>query len=212
MSARKIPPLDYDSETKNKILEAATLLFAKRGFNAVPMRDVAETVKINIASIYYYYESKDALLDDILSFFAKGYRHYFEWLAEVNENATSLEQVIDNMFNDEFIEMRNPMACLGMSLAIKEQHRIESARKYVFDLFYEHSIECLKADFDRLIEKGVIPPSDTRMIAILFMFCVMVTNEIRVHEYMGVQSPLNCSEVYAGLKQHITFALLRGNH
>ena len=209
MSAREIPVLDYESETRNKIMEAAMNLFAQNGFAAVTMRDIAKAVDINIASIYYYYESKTVLLEDIFAFFERGYKHYFDWLTEMNEAANSLEEVMDNMFNDEFVGMQNPMACLGMSLAIKEQHKNETARKCVFDLFYEHSIERLRADFDRLIKRGVIPPSDTKTLATLFMFCVMVTNDIRVHEYMGTRPPLDCKEVYAGLKNLITAALTK---
>ena len=210
MSARVIPVLDYSNETKNKIMEAAIRLFAEKGFAAVPMRDVAKEVGITIASIYYYYASKDALLDDIFLFFEKGYRHYFEWLSKMNETAETLEQVMDNMFNDEFTEMRNPIACLSMSLAIKEQHKKESARKCVFDLFYVYSIERLQADFDRLIEKGVIPFADTKTIALLFMSCVMVTNEIRIHEYMGTKPPLDCREIYANMRKHLTASLTQG--
>ena len=210
MTAREIPGMDYNNETRKKIMETAIIFFAQKGFNAVTMRDIAKEVGINIASIYYYYESKDVLLEDIFLFFIKGYTHYFEWLTEMNRKASSLDEVLDNMFNDEFVEMRNPISCLGMSLAVKEQHNNESARKCVFDLFFEHSIKCMKTDFDRLIEKGVIPPSDTKTLAALFMFSVMVSNDIRVHEYFGTKPPIDCKEIYAGLKNQIRFVLTQG--
>ena len=212
MAAREIPSFDFDNETKNKIMEIAIRSFAQNGFTAVSMRDIAKEVGINIASIYYYYESKAVLFEDILSFFTRGYKHYFEWLTEMNKKAKSLEDVMDNMFNTEFVEMQNPTSFLCMSLVMKEQHRSESACECVFELFYEHSINSMKADFDRLVEKGVIPPSDTGTIAMLFMFCVMASNEIRVHEYFGTKPPLECSEIYENLKKHITFALMQGNH
>ena len=211
MLARQIPVLDYDSATRNKILEVATISFSHKGFAAVSMRDIANAAGVNIASIYYHYESKEALLDDVFSFFTRGYKHYFEWLSEMNSKAESLEDVMDNMFNSEFIEMQDPIGCMGMSLAMKEQHRHESARKCVFNLFYKQSIDSMKADFDRLIDKGIIPPADTKTIAMLFMFCVIVSNDIRLHEYMGTQPPLACSEIYNGLKCQIASALTMGN-
>ena len=211
MQARDIPGFDNTNETKSKIMEIALESFAKKGFSAVSMRDIAKAVGINIASIYYHYESKEAIFEDILEFFERGYRHYFEWLSENNMRASSLEEVMDNMFNDEFIHMRNPASCLGMSLVIKEQHQNESACRCVFELFFERSIEYLKADFDRLIESGLLPPSDTKMIATLFMFSVMVSNDIRVHEYYGNEPPLSSIEIYEGLKKHLTKALTMGN-
>jgi len=210
MQAREIPGFDIANETKSKIMERALESFAQKGFAAVSMRDIAKAVGINIASIYYHYESKEAIFEDILEFFERGYRHYFEWLSENNMKASSLEEVMDNMFNDEFVYMLNPVSCLGMSLAIKEQHQSESACRCVFELFFEYSIEHLKADFDRLIENGVLPPSDTKTIATLFMFCVMVSNDIRVHEYYGNEPPLSSAAIYEGLKKHLTQALAMG--
>ena len=210
MSARQIPGLDYDSETKNHIMEVAITLFAKKSFAAVTTRDIANAAGINVALLYYYYKSKETLFEDIISFFERGYNHYFDWLSEMNEKAETLEDVMDNMFNDEFVNMRNEIACLGMSVVIKEQHCNESARKCVFDLFYGRSIDSMKADFDRLIERGVIPPTDTKTIAMFFMFSVMVSNEIRLHKYTGTEPPLECAEIYAGLKKHITDALRHG--
>ena len=54
------------------------------------MRDIASATGINTASIYYHYESKEALPDDIFSFFARGYTHYFEWLSEMNNKDVML--------------------------------------------------------------------------------------------------------------------------
>ena len=106
--------------------------------------------------------------------------------------------------------MLDPIGFLVISLAIKEQHNNECARKCVFDLFYGHSIRCMKTDFDRLIDRGVIPPSDTNTLAMLFMFSVIVSNDIRVHEYLGTEPPLECKTIYTNLKNHLTQALKQG--
>ncbi|MCL1859282.1 MAG: TetR/AcrR family transcriptional regulator [Oscillospiraceae bacterium] len=211
MADREIPGSGYDNETKNKILDVATELFALKGFGSVSMRDIAKEVGIKMSSIYYYYEGKEALLEDVLARFEKGYRHYFDWLTAMNKKADSLETLMDNMFNKEFIEMRDPMGCLGMSLAIKEQHNNKSARRCVFKLFYEFSVKRMQADFDRLIKKGIIPPSDTKTIARLFMFCVIASNDIRLHEYAGTESPMDTAEIYKGLKNMITNSLASPN-
>ena len=201
MTGRDIPKCGYDNETHDKILNISTELFATRGYEAVSLRDIAKAVGIKEPSIYHYYKSKEALWEDVLSSFETGYRHYFDWLKEENKNVDSPEALLDNFFNKEFIEMLNPMGCLGMSLVLKEQHTNASARKRVFDLFYDLSVKSLQSDFDRLIEKGVFPPSDTKMIATQFMFGVMATNEIRVHEYMGTKPPVNCKEIYEDLRK-----------
>ncbi len=56
--------------TQRAILEAAEALFARRGFPATRLEDVAEIVGIRRPSILYYYPDKaqlyDAVLGDVL--------------------------------------------------------------------------------------------------------------------------------------------------
>jgi AcrR family transcriptional regulator len=207
MSDRVIPGTGHRSKTHNSILDKAAELFALKGYGAVSMRDIAQAVGIKTSSLYNYCDGKEDLMEDILSRFEKGYRHYFDWLAEQNKKAESLDALMDNMFNPEFVEMRDPIGCLGMSLLIKEQHSMEPARRRVFELFYEHSISRLQEGFDSMAHKGLIPPSGTRMIATLFMFFVMVSNDIRLHEYAGAKPPLNATALYADMKNMIVAAL-----
>ena len=118
----------------------------------------------------------------------------------------SLEELLDNMFNKEFLEMVNPMAYFGLSLAIKLQHNNEYARNCVFKI-QELSINNMQSYFDRLIEKGVIPPLDTKTVATIFMCYVIVGNDISIHEYMGTKSPDERREQYKALKEFLTSVL-----
>ena len=207
MQDRIISNAIYDNETKNKILDSATELFALKGFTAVTIRDIATAVGIKTGSIYYYYDSKEAIIGDVLSRFEQGYRDYFRWLAENNKEADSLEALMNNFFNKEFLEMHNPMANLGMAIAIKEQHNNEAARKCVFELLYDFSIRSIQADIDRLIEKEVLPPSDSKTIATILMFMVMACNDFRVHEYAGMKTPLDTVIINNDFKKMITLML-----
>ena len=210
MAERKIPGAWHGSETRNKILDESLKLFALKGFNAVSVRDIAKAVGIRMSSLYNYYASKDDLLEDVLARFESGYRHYFSWLTGENANANSLEELMDNMFNDEFLEMRDPIGCLGMSLITKEQHSNGSVRRRAFELFGDLSINSLQADFDRLVEKGVIPKSDTKMVATFFILCVIDMNNVRLHEYIGEKPPVDCAEIYRNLRKVLTSLLLQG--
>jgi len=210
MSERKIPDSGYSSETKNKILDESTKLFALRGFNAVSVRDIATAVGIKTSSLYNYYESKDALLEDILVRFEKGYWHYLNWLSNENMKANSLEEIIDNMINKEIIEMNDPMGSLGISLILKEQHNNASVRKRVFELFWGHCIKSIQNDFDRLAEQGVIDKSNTRMVAILLVFCIFAVNDLRLHEFADAKPPVDHTEIYSGLKKVLASVFAQG--
>jgi len=53
-------------ERWNRILEAATGLFHERGFAATSMQDISDHVGLKKGSLYYYVESKEQLLFEIL--------------------------------------------------------------------------------------------------------------------------------------------------
>jgi len=196
--------------TKNIILEVSLEMFAERGFNAVSLRDIANVVGIKMASLYYYYKRKELLIEDILRIYVEEYKYNLNWLSMENEKATTLEEVIRNIFDDRIISTNNPYSCFGMALVNREQHCNECARNYMFEVFQEYSVNLLKSNFDSLIIKGLIPPSDTNTIASLLVFCLLEINDTRVHEYMGAKQPKNSNELYNDLKHQLAFLLKHG--
>jgi AcrR family transcriptional regulator len=53
--------------TRERVLNATALLFARKGYLATSMRDVAANLGMKSGSLYYYYDSKEALLAAVLS-------------------------------------------------------------------------------------------------------------------------------------------------
>lgn len=51
-------------ETAAKILDASLALFRESGFDAVTMRDIANKAGVATGAAYYYYPSKDAIVQD----------------------------------------------------------------------------------------------------------------------------------------------------
>lgn len=52
--------------TKERIKSAAVRLFARNGFEATAIRDIAEAAQVSTSSLYHYMENKDELLTDIM--------------------------------------------------------------------------------------------------------------------------------------------------
>lgn len=55
-----------DLETKEKIMEAARVLFADRGYEGTSVREIAKAAEVNVASVNYYFSSKENLFLEIL--------------------------------------------------------------------------------------------------------------------------------------------------
>ncbi|MSR66047.1 MAG: TetR/AcrR family transcriptional regulator [Pedosphaera sp.] len=54
-------------DTKTVILDAAELLFARKGPNGTSLREVIGHARVNLAAIHYHFGSKHELLDAVLS-------------------------------------------------------------------------------------------------------------------------------------------------
>ena len=209
MIERSIPYFGYAQKTKNKILDVAIKLFALNGYNAVTMKDISQAVGIRTGSLYTHYTGKEAIIEDALSRFEKEYKNYFNWLIEENAKATTLEEVMDNMFA-ELLKVRELSTYYGISLLLREQFKYEGARVRLTKLIYEDSINWMQTDFDRLMEKGIIPKGNSRTIATIIMWCVLIGNDMRIHESIGCNLPFSCTEMYGNLKTFLTDVLRKG--
>lgn len=56
-------------ETRERILNASIHLFSKKGFDATRVDDIAKAANVNKALIYYYFKSKEDIMDTIINSF-----------------------------------------------------------------------------------------------------------------------------------------------
>src|SRR5690554_3108705 len=57
---------DETEETKNRIIEVAKRHFSEKGFDAARVDVIAKDAGVNKALIYYYFKSKEAILDHLI--------------------------------------------------------------------------------------------------------------------------------------------------
>lgn len=57
----QLPQSDHDSATRQRMIEAATSLFAQKGVDGVSMRALTTAAAVNLSSINYHFGSKEAL-------------------------------------------------------------------------------------------------------------------------------------------------------
>ena len=81
---------------RERILEASVQLFARYGYHAAPLRDIAQIAGIQAASIYHHYPNKQALLVEIME-------------TQMQRLNSSLEHIRR--------EYREPLQCLHEAIA-----------------------------------------------------------------------------------------------
>ena len=65
------PPTKSEA-TRQSILHAAAGLFRQQGYAAVSLRDIAEAVGMKTGSLYYHFNSKESLVEEILTLGTQG--------------------------------------------------------------------------------------------------------------------------------------------
>jgi len=93
MSAQQRPRLSPRSKrsvrTRERILEAATEVFARAGFHGARVADIAEQAGIAYGLVYHYFHNKDDILAAI---FAERWGQYVEYLHEVRRTPLSFTE------------------------------------------------------------------------------------------------------------------------
>ncbi|NIJ52405.1 TetR/AcrR family transcriptional regulator [Dyadobacter arcticus] len=93
---------ELDLTTEQKIKEAASRVFTKKGYGNARTRDIAEEAGINLALLNYYFRSKEKLFDIIM---AERIEKLFGVLAPLlYDEGTTLEEKLQNI-TDNYITM-----------------------------------------------------------------------------------------------------------
>ena len=183
---------------REKILLAAVQLFAKYGYHAAPLRDIARIAGIQAASIYYHYASKQALLVEIMETHMQRLNANLERiLREQNDPQQRLRAAITNhirlhtSYKAEFFIIDTEIRALEG----ENRTRIISLRDR-----YESLLQELLRDG---MERGVFRQSDVKVssYAIIAM-CTEVATWFRSNGRLSVQQVI---EIYT---QMITQGLL----
>lgn len=156
--------------TKEKILEKASELFAKYGYQETSIRKIAKEAKVNSAMISYYFGSKEALYESILS------AHMEEFL----EDVTNIKEINEKDFIKEFIKIHlNILRKRGRYISylmLKESatnfEQVKPLKDKYFDPIVQMLINVLKRGIDKKIFK---PFNEKTMLQLLIGINVMLT-------------------------------------
>ncbi|MGN7942327.1 TetR/AcrR family transcriptional regulator [Virgibacillus sp. 6R] len=118
--------------TKNKIHSSAIKLFAKKGFAATGVQDIAESAGISTGLLYRHYKTKDDLFNELISYATLGLEHIvkrFEDDLPPNEvfKEFSLEILNDFKKDDEFA---NFLMIMNQAIsADNPSHQVQQLKK-----------------------------------------------------------------------------------
>ena len=168
--------------TREKILTEALNLFSQKGFDPVPVRDIAHAVGIKESSLYNHFKNKQDIFDSILKEYSDRWETFFNQVRLTGDDKRFVvdERTINlykNMTNEQFAAIAGVIFDYYMTDEINvklrriltiEQYRSESIASLFRKLSFDDSIEFQTQLFGALMEAGCFIQTDPEMMAMAF--------------------------------------------
>jgi len=175
---------DEQKNPRNRIMRAATSLFARRGFAATTTREIARRARVNSALVFYYFGNKERLYYAVYEELWKT-SSWYERRRNVYRNGApdtapiprlALE-VLSSLHEDDTI-MR-----LGLFAGLEDSQGSRRLSERFFKTYISETYELLAAYIQERIREGEfrdIPP----LIAARALIGVVAYQHI-IHEFLG---------------------------
>ncbi|MBN2091673.1 TetR/AcrR family transcriptional regulator [candidate division KSB1 bacterium] len=154
-------------DSKNRILKVAERIFAEKGYDAARVDEIAREAQVNKALIYYYFKSKedilnalvDIILDDVLNLFDEVFEEKMDMFAE-----TSVEKLLNTFL--KFIEERVDLIKIILMESLKDSTKNPPLFKLA-DMINSERIQQLIQHFEK---RGLTVQVDRVQMAITEFF------------------------------------------
>ncbi len=88
-------------DTEKKILEAAEIIFQKKGYDGARMQEIADNANINKGLLHYYFKTKDRLFEAI---FKKAFNQIIGSMSEILTSENPFSYKVDS-FIDRYMDL-----------------------------------------------------------------------------------------------------------
>lgn len=113
-----------DIDTKEKILTAARILFADRGYEGTSVREIARAADVNVALLSYHFSGKENLFFEIMK---KGYADCAAEMKRIlHENEYDIEETMVSLFRYFTMNSHDLVSQFKLMLSSQHSHAISS--------------------------------------------------------------------------------------
>ena len=156
--------------TQERILDAATDLFAAMGYEATSLRQIAATAGIDAATLKYHFADKPALFGEV---YRRGHNEFLEAIDPFLENLDDvssdedLEVLLDDLVvtMHDFLEEHYAFVRLTLYRMLEDSADVISIEEELQAI----AISRIDARFRELVERGFIRPVDTRALVVFLV-------------------------------------------
>ncbi len=164
----KVVP-EYKEAAKSKIVEAARLVFAQKGYHDATMDDVAKEIGVSKGALYSYFKSKEDLLKEIS---LQGHQTLRTILSETG-TCNNLEEALEKVYTMITEKYKGNLHTQFEIVALASHDA--KIRKIVFE-DYQKDIGAVEGFIEEKKKQGVMRTDvDARVLAELFTALYMGT-------------------------------------
>lgn len=157
-----------ENNTENSILDAAELIFQRKGMDGARMQEIADQAGINKAMLHYYYKSKQLLFGAV---FKKAFSLLAPQLNAVLNDDSSIEIKIQNFANN-YISFISKHPYLP-SFIIMELNKNPDFILKMKDSAGFPNLEKFKNQVEKEVETGVLKPiSGEQLFINIISLCI----------------------------------------
>lgn len=128
----------------SEVIDAAAKVFAQRGYHGASTQDIADLLDMRQASLYYYFDSKEAALEAVCR---EGHEGYVERIRRIARSDTSASEKLAQALVHQIAPERRDFTLVFLRerrfLPLPARKRIRA-----FEVQYERAIQ-------RIIEEGI---------------------------------------------------------
>ena len=158
--------------TKEKIFNVSINLFSQYGYDGVSIRQIGKEVGIKESSIYNHYQSKEAILESILSYYIN---EMIKEEAPIMQSSENLDMDFDRFYNegrDRFISKLSEEKMMKITrIFLVESYHNEKIKNFVKEAIIGYAIKGWEELFDIMKMKNFIKKdADIKQLAESFYY------------------------------------------
>ena len=167
-------------QTQEKIIEAATQLFVRKGFYGTSISDLAQATDLTKGALYHHFENKEAIFFAVIeSVRASWHNEVGREVLQAKDALTQLTTLLDS--HTRLLQKKNAI-CVVMNVLMMEMEDINPKFTAALQEIYNELIEFVEHIIKKGQRSGQIKPNlDTRLTAL---------------NIVGVLKAIGCSQIF----------------
>ena len=156
------------TDTKDRILTEALILFAEQGYKGANLRDLAARLGLSKSALYKHYASKEAIWNALLDKMEAYYAAHFGSTDRLPQTPASCEELFKLSMRMIHFTVNDQQIILTRKLLLTEQFHDDRVRRLAGKHFLEGTASIFTQLFEQMMAAGLLQKADPAMLAFAY--------------------------------------------